>query len=158
MQPASAPPPPAPPAAPARKGSRSPAKLVLVVLLLLVLAFAAGYVPQKLRADRLEETLRTTSLDLALATAHRDLGIAALEAQRSNYANAATAARRFFDACARLAPNPAFDEQPRTRVALGGYATQRDEISVQLATGDPAVVHRLASLYLTMEGVLARRQ
>lgn len=158
MQPASAPPPPAPPAAAPRKGSRSPAKLVLVVLLLLGLAFAAGYMPQKLRADRLEETLRTTSLDLELATAHRDLGIAALEAQRSNFTNAAAAAGRFFDACARLAPNPAFDAQPRTRVALGGYASQRDEIAVQLATADPGVVHRLASMYLTMEGVLARRQ
>jgi hypothetical protein len=153
MQPASAPPPPAPP----RKGSRSSGKRVLLVLVLLVLAFAGGHVPQKLRADRLEETLRTTSLELELATAHRDLGIAALEAQRNNFANAAVAARRFFDACARLAPNPAFDKQPRTRIALGGYAAQRDEISVQLATGDPAVVHRLASLYLTMEGVLARR-
>ena len=158
MQPASAPPPPAPPSVPPRKGSRSSGKRVLLVLVLLVLAFAAGHVPQKLRADRLEETLRTTSLDLELATAHRDLGIAALEAQRSNFANAAVAAGRFFDACARLAPNPAFDEQPRTRIALGGYASQRDEISVQLATADPAVVHRLASLYLTMEGVLSRRQ
>ena len=152
MQPASAPPPPAPP----RPRSRS--KPVFLVLLLLVLAAAAGYVPQKLRADRLEKTLRATSLDLALANAQRDLGVAALEAQRNNFANAAAAAARFFDSCAHLAPHPAFNDQPRTRVALGSYAGQRDAISVQLATADPAVVHRLASLYLTMDGVLARRQ
>lgn len=151
MQPASAPP---PPAAPARRS----AKTVLVVIVLVVVAFLAGYVPQRLRADRQGTTLRTTALDLELSRAHRDLGIAALEAQRSNHANAATAARRFFDACARLAQDPGLAKEPRTRGALGSYAASRDEIAVELATANPQVAQRLASLYFTMDGVLARRQ
>lgn len=151
MQPASAPPPPAPPA-------RRSAKTVLVVIALLVAAFLSGYIPQRLRADREEATLRTTTLDLELSKAHRDLGIAALEAQRSNYANASTAARRFFDACSRLSQDPGLAGEPRTRGALGSYATSRDEISVQLATANPQIAERLASLYFTMDGVLARRQ
>ena len=134
------------------------AKSVLLVFGLLVASFVAGYAPQRLRADREAKTLRATTLDLELANAHRDLGIAALETQRSNYANAAVAARRFFDACARLSEDPGLAEQPRTRGALGSYAASRDEISVQLATGDPQVAQRLASLYFTMDGVLARRQ
>lgn len=153
MQPASAPPPLAPP-----RSSRMSPKSVLIVLALLIASFLAGYVPQRLRADRQETTLRATKLDLELANTHRDLGIAALEAQRSNYANAALAARRFFDGCARLAEDPGLADQPRTRGALGSYAASRDEISVQLATGDPQVAQRLASLYFTMDGVLARKQ
>ena len=153
MQPAVAPPPPAPVRRP-----RVSAKTILAVIALLIAAFLAGYVPQRLRADRAEATLRTTTLDLELANTHRDLGIAALEAQRSNYANAATAARRFFDGCAKLAQDPGLADEPRTRGALGSYAASRDEISVQLATADPQVAQRLASLYFTMDGVLTRRQ
>lgn len=151
MQPAAAPPPPAP-------RSRTSPRKVLAVLALLVAAFLGGYVPQKLRGDRQEETLRTTTLDLELALAHRDLGVAALEAQRANYANAGTAARRFFDRCAKLAQDPGLADEPRTRGALGSYAASRDEISVQLATADPQIAQRLASLYFTMDGVLTRRE
>jgi hypothetical protein len=154
MQPAAPPPPPAT-AAPRR--AISP-KLVLITLLLLGAAFLAGYVPQRLRADRLEETLRTTTLDLELANIHRDLGNAALEAQRHNFANAQSAAAAFFDGCSRLVQTETFPNEPRTRVALGAYAGERDQLSVQLATGDPQAAQKLASLYFTMNGVLARRR
>ncbi|HYR27488.1 MAG TPA: hypothetical protein VEU30_03435 [Thermoanaerobaculia bacterium] len=162
MQPAAAPPPPprSTPAPPRTSGSwlGKMVKIALLAGLLLGAAFAAGYVPQKQRAEQLDETLEVTKLDLALATAHRDLGVAALESQRSNYANAAIAATRFFDSCARLATHPGLANQPRTRLALGAYATQRDQIAVQLGTADPSVAQRLASLYFTMDGVLARRE
>lgn len=150
MQPVSTPPPP-------RTRSVTP-KVVLTILVLGVLTFVAGYVPQRLRADRLDETLKTTQLDLDLANLHRDLGVAALEAQRSDFTNAQTAATAFFDGCVRLARHPALADEPRTRGALEAYANARDEISVQLGTGDPLVAQRLASLYFTVEGVLARRQ
>lgn len=156
MQPAATPPPPAPPPAPRRS---SAPKLVLLVLVLLAVSFLAGYVPQKLRADRAEETLRTTKLDLELANIHRDLGIAALEAQRNNFANAATAARAFFDGCSRIAQNESLlQDEPRTRIALGAYSGARDEVLLQLATANPQGAQKLAALYFTMEGVLARRQ
>lgn len=128
-----------------------------MVLLLLVAAFVGGYVPQRLRADQAEETLQVAKLDLELANIHRDLGVAALEAQRSNFANAQAAAAAFFDGCSRLAQTEAFAKEPRTRVALAAYASARDEVSVQLATADPQAAQRLASLYFTMNGVLARR-
>ena len=154
MQPAA---PPPPPAAPAARRAISP-KFVLIALLLLVVAFVAGYLPQRLRADRLEESLQLTKLDLELANVHRDLGRAALEAQRSNFANAQAAAAAFFDGCSRIVQTEQFASEPRTRVALGAYASARDEISVQLATADPQAAQKLASLYFTMEGVLARRR
>jgi hypothetical protein len=151
MQPAAPPPPPA--------VRRSPTpKLVLGTIVLLIAAFLAGYVPQRLRADRAEESLQTAKLDLELSNLHRDLGIASLEAQRNNFANASTAATAFFDGCARMANDPRLADEPRTRNALGAYAGQRDQYAVELATANPQVGQRLASLYLTMEGVLARRQ
>lgn len=157
MQPASAPPPPParPANAPPRRGS---ARLVLGVIALLIAAFLAGYVPQRLQAKRVEETLKTVTLDLELAKLHRALGVAALEAARSNYSAAATSAADFFAGCATLAQREDFAGEPRTRVALSGYAQQRDAVMVQLAQADPLVAPRLAELYFTMEGVLGRRK
>ena len=150
MQPPPSPPPPAP------RRALSP-KLAGTVFGLLVLAFLGGYVPQRLAADRLEETLSVTTLDLELATLHRQLGLAALEAQRSNFANAGAAMAVFFDGCRRLAADPRLANEPRTQTALGAYANERDQVAVQLASADPQVAQRLASLYFTLAGVLARR-
>ncbi|HYC88674.1 MAG TPA: hypothetical protein VEO54_05650 [Thermoanaerobaculia bacterium] len=148
MQPASASPPPR---------RRSAARSFFFTVLLMAVAFAAGFVPQWLEARRLRETLTTTSMDLRLATLHRDLGLASHEAQRHNFASAAEIAGRFFNDCATLASKEPFSDEPRTKVALTGYASQRDEIMALLAASDPAALERLASLYLTMNGVLARR-
>lgn len=130
---------------------------ILLIVILLALAFGGGFVPQWLEARRLRETLETTSMELRLATLHRELGLASHEAQRSNFASASEAAGKFFGDCATLADSGPFKEDERTRNALSGYAAQRDEIMALLAAGDPAARERLASLYLTMNGVLGRR-
>lgn len=146
-------PPPTPP--PVRRGS---GKRVLLVLLLLIAAFLGGYVPATWRARTVETTLHSTELELRLANLHRRLGVAAGEALRNNYANASAAAREFFEGCTALAQSDAFANQPRTRIAFTSYAAQRDEIMSQLASAQPQVKDRLASMYLTMDGVLARRE
>ena len=138
--------------------SRFSFKLFFVMIVLIVAAFLAGYVPCTLRARDTAATLENTQLDLQLANAHRRLGVASHEAQRNNYANAAAAAREFFSGCGALAQSPAFDKQPRTRIALTAFADSRDEIMAKLAMGDAQAKERLASMYLTMDGVLARRQ
>ena len=147
---------PAPPPAPVRR--TSPFKWTLVVIVLLVGAFLAGYIPPTLRAREMNETLRTTRLDLRLATLHRLVGTASHEAQRNNFAAASAAARAFFDGCRTLADTEPFPDEPRTRAAISAYAGARDEITTQLALADPQVRERLAGLYLAMDGVLARRQ
>ncbi|HVG24919.1 MAG TPA: hypothetical protein VND45_12240, partial [Thermoanaerobaculia bacterium] len=106
---------------------------------------------------RLRETLTTASRDLRLTTLHRELGVASHEAQRNNFASAADSASRFFDDCAKLANSEPFTGEERTRIALLGYAGQRDEVMALLSAGDPAARERLASMYLTMNGVLSRR-
>jgi hypothetical protein len=97
-------------------------------------------------------------LQLRLANAHRLLGVASEEAQRSNYASSAQAAAQFFDQCATLARTDAFEKEPRTRVALLSYTAQRDQVMALLSAGDPAAREKLAGMFLAMDGVLARRE
>jgi hypothetical protein len=133
-------------------------KRVLLVLLLLVAAFAGGYIPEWMEVRKLESDLRTTTLDLRLANLHRQLGVATQQAQRNNYGDATEAARSFFDECGEIVRDNEFEHEPRTKLALSSYAGSRDDILRQLALADPAVKERLAGLYLTMDGVLHRRE
>jgi hypothetical protein len=128
-----------------------------VIVFLIALAFLGGFVPQWLEARKLAAELARTDLQFRLADVHRLLGVASHEAQRGNYPAAAQAAARFFDEAASLARADAFEQEQRTRVALLSYTTQRDEIMGLLGTGNPAAQLRLAGLYLTMNGVLERR-
>jgi hypothetical protein len=153
MQPAP-PPPPAPKSPPVRGNT---GRRFLLVLFLLAAAFLGGFVPQWLEARSLRDALASTELQYRLAEAHRTLGVASHEAMRNNYANAAEAAARFFDQCATLARTDAFAKEARTRVALLSYVQQRDEVMALLSAGDPAGRERLASMFLTMEGMLERR-
>lgn len=124
----------------------------------MVLAFVAGYVPKELDLRRTRAQLDTTALDLRLSDLHRRLGVASHEAQRNNFGVAMNEARAFFDGCRKLTHEADFSAQPRTKLALAAYGSQGDLILGQLANADPAAKEQLASLYLTMNGVIARRQ
>lgn len=128
------------------------------IVFLIALAFVLGWGPQELRKRNLEERLEQTELDLRLANLHRQIGMASHEAQRNNFAAAATQAGAFFDGCQRTLVEYELKDRPRTRLALSAYPQSADTILGELAVGDPAVKQRLASLYLTMDGVLQRRQ
>jgi hypothetical protein len=130
---------------------------VLLTLVLIAIAFGAGYVPKWLEVRRLRSELKTTTFELRLSNLHRQLGVASHEAQRNNYANAANAARTFFDGCRALSREDAFPDQPRTREAIAAYAGYADDIIPRLISGDPLVREKLAGLYLAMDGVLQRR-
>lgn len=158
MQPAATPPPPPKPVPPAPVKRRLSFRALVWIVLLLLLAFGLGYVPKELERRRLAETLNTTELDLRLATLHRQIGVASQEAQRNNFASAASAARAFFDGCRTVVHEYPLEDRPRTRLALQAYASTSDTILGQLANADPTVKEQLASLYLTMNGVLERRQ
>ena len=147
---------PAPPPPPAAKRSRL--TLVAGVIALIAIAFAAGYVPKMLESRRLSESLAQTRLDLRLADLHRTLGVASHEAQRNNFANAAVAAREFFQGCRVLSQTEPFADRPRTKLAVAAYSGSEQEIAPMLATADPQVKERLLTMYLTMDGVLKRRQ
>lgn len=132
--------------------------MLLWFVLLLALAFGFGYVPQELARRRAVEELKTVQLDLRLANLHRQIGMASHEAQRNDYTQAAAAARQFFEGCRAVAGEYKFEKEPRTHLALNGWANQSDIVLGDLANGDPAVKEKLASLFLTVNGVLERRQ
>lgn len=124
----------------------------------MVLAFLAGFIPEALELRRTRAQLATVTRDLALANLHRQLGVASLEAQRNNFGLAAEQARAFFDGCRKLTYEEQFATEPRTKIALTAYGTRGDIVLGQLANADPAAKEELSSMYLTMNGVLARRQ
>lgn len=125
---------------------------IVWIAFLIALAFGLGYERHKLTS-----TLEQTELDLRLANLHRQLGMAAFEAQQNNFANSAANARLFFDGCRSVINDYKLEDQPRTRLALQTYASNSDITLGQLANADPAVKERLASLFLTMNGLLERR-
>ena len=133
-------------------------KQVLIAAALIALAFLIGYIPNELGSRRLAQQLRRTELDLRLANLHRQLGVASHEAQRNNYGVAAEVAKRFFEECRKTVHEFRFENRPRTQIALQGYAQSGDVILGELANGDPMVKERLASMYMTMNGVIERRQ
>jgi hypothetical protein len=137
---------------------RTSFRTILWIAFLIALAFGLGYGPKEFERRKLASTLKQTELDLRLANLHRQLGIASFEAQRNNFDSASTNARVFFDGCRSVVNDYKFEDQPRTRLALQTYASSSDVILGQLANADPAVKERLASLFLTMNGLLERRQ
>ena len=130
----------------------------LLVVFLLAAAFLGGFIPQWIKVRNLSTEVQTLDLQLRLANAHRLVGVASEEAQRSNYASAAQAAAQFFDQCATLARTESFEKQPRTRVALLSYTAQRDQVMALLSAADPAAREKLMGMFLTMDSVLARRE
>ena len=133
-------------------------KQVLIAAALIAFAFLIGYIPNELASRGLAKQLRTKELELRLANLHRQLGMASHEAQRNDYAVAAETARRFFEGCRNTAFAFRFENRPRTQLALQGYAQSGDVILGELANGDPAVKERLATMFVTMDGVLQRQQ
>lgn len=149
---------PAPPPIAAPPRQRSTAKTALVTFVLMAAAFAAGFVPKQIEATRATRTLGATTFDLRLANLHRRLGVASHEAANSNYPAAGAAAQAFFEGCRTLAGDPALKDHPRTSIALASYASSANLTLERIALGDPAVREHLASLYLTMHGVIERGQ
>jgi hypothetical protein len=133
-------------------------KQVVIAAALIALAFLIGYIPNEIGSRRLAQQLRRAELDLRLLHVHRQLGMASHEAQRNNYGTAGELAKRFFEDCRKTAHEFRFEKRPRTQIALQGYAQQGDVILGELANGDPMVKERLASMYVTMNGVIERRQ
>jgi hypothetical protein len=133
-------------------------KSLLIAAALIGLAFLIGYIPNEIGARRLATTLRATQLDLRLANLHRQLGVASHQAQRNNFPLAASVAAGFFQGCRTVVNDFRFQDRPRTRIALESYAQQGDTLLGELGNGDPAAKERLATMFLTMDGVLQRQQ
>ena len=118
---------------------------VIVVALALVAVFLIGFVPQYMKASRLESEL----LQYRVASAGSDLrdwiGLAYLQANQKNYGLAADSMTRFFNRAREMA---AQSQVTTRRKALEDLLSPRDKITAEMAKGDAAALGDLQDLFL----------
>lgn len=98
-----------------------------------VLAFAAGFGWQYLRAERLDDRLEETVRELEMARLEATLGAAAVEAQRGGFEAARQLTSEFFTGLQRQMDRVPADERRELEEILG----RRDQLITLLSRGDP---------------------
>ena len=118
---------------------------VIVVALALVAVFLVGFVPQYVKASRLESELLQSREAFAGADLRDLIGLAYLQANQKNYGLAADSIGRFFNRV-REVVNQSRDATRRK--ALEDLLAPRDKITAELAKGDAAVLVDLQDLFI----------
>jgi hypothetical protein len=126
-------------------------KIILVVVLLIV-AFCAGFIPQYVKGKRLERGLNEAKHENSLAQLRDLAGLAYLQASQKDYGLAGATSTSFFDSARKMA-NQTPDSTARK--SLEDLLTLRDQITGELARGDPGVVNDLQTLFLKTRQVTA---
>ena len=116
----------------------------LVAAIALVAVFLVGFVPQYLKASRLDKELRQSRQENAGAQLRDLIGLAYIQANQKNYGLAAETTSRFFSRARELADQT---KDASSRKALEDLLVLRDKITAELAKGDAAVVGDLQELF-----------
>lgn len=117
-------------------------KIIVVVVLLLV-AFSGGFLPQYVKGKRLERELGEAKRENSLAQLRDLAGLAYLQASQKDYGLAGGTSTSFFNRT-REVVNQTPDSSDRK--PLEDLLNLRDQITGQLARGDPGVVNDLQTL------------
>jgi hypothetical protein len=117
---------------------------IILVIVLLAAAFLAGFVPQYIKAKRLENNLSVARQENALAELRDLAGLAFVQTSQKNYGLAAATSNRFFARTREIA-NQLPDANERK--ALEDLLTSQDKIAAELAKGDPAAFGDLQVLF-----------
>jgi hypothetical protein len=117
---------------------------IIVGAVLLVVVFLAGFVPSYAKAHRLENELREVRREAILAQLRDLASLAYFQAIQKDYGLAAGTSTRFFNRT-REAANQAPDASARKQ--LEDLLSSRDQITAELAKGDPGVLNDLQSLF-----------
>jgi hypothetical protein len=112
----------------------------------LVAVFLIGFVPQWMKANRLDTDLQQMRQKVSDAELRDLAGLAYLQASQKNYGLAAETAGRFF---ARV------KDVAAARKAVEDLASPRDKITAELAKGDPAAIGSLQDLVLKTRAATA---
>jgi RecA/RadA recombinase len=118
---------------------------VIVVAIALVIVFLAGFVPEYVKANRLENELRQSRQEGAGAVLRDLVGLAYVQANQKNFGLAAQTSSRFFSRAREMA-NQAQDATGRK--ALEDLLALRDKVTAELAKGDAAVMGDLQELFV----------
>jgi hypothetical protein len=128
---------------------------LIVWPILLIAGFLAGFIPQHSKANRLEDKVSASTVQIEGCQFSEQLyqlrdaaALMYLEATQKNYGTSGDDANRFFDQAQRLA-NSTQDEALRN--LLGGILSMRDRIIADLAKGDAAVVSEMQPILSKVE-------
>ena len=115
---------------------------VIIAASVLVGVFLVGFIPQYVKANRLETELRQARQANVEAELRDLIGLAYVQASQKNYGLAAATTTRFFNRV-RDAANETGD-----RKSLENLLVTRDRITAALAKGDAGVVADLQELFV----------
>ncbi len=118
---------------------------VILIAAALVAVFLVGFVPQAVKASRLDSELRQSRAALAGADLRDLAGVAYVQANQKNYGLAAETSARFFNRAREVANQT---EDANRRKAIEDLLAPRDRITAELAKGDAAVIGDLQDLFM----------
>ena len=108
--------------------------------------FLAGFLPEYIRASRLAGQLESARSEQQLGRARDLLGMVFLQTSLKNYGTARDYAGAFFDTVHSISG----PESSEVNQALQKILAARDDVTAQLARGDPASYGLVQSLYQTL--------
>lgn len=116
---------------------------IIVWAVVVIAVFLIGFVPQYVRASRLDSELRGAQQAASFADLRDLVALAYVQANEKNYGLAAETSAQFFNRARELA-NESRDASRRK--ALEGLLVARDKITAELAKGDAAAIGDLGQL------------
>ena len=118
---------------------------IVVAAVVAIAVFLLGFVPQFVKAKRLEDELQKSQQAQAGCQLRELISLAYFQATQKNFGLAAETSSQFFGR-AREATNQAQDAD--SRKTLEGLLASRDKVTAALAKGDAAAVGDLGELFV----------
>lgn len=118
---------------------------IIAIAAALVGVFLLGFVPQAIKASRLDSELHQSRAALAGADLRDLAGLAYLQANQKNYGLTAETCGRFFNRVRAVAGEA---QDANRRKAIEELLAPRDRITAELAKGDAAVIGDLQDLFI----------
>ena len=118
---------------------------VIIAAAILAGVFLVGFIPQYVKANRLDTELRQARQANVGAELRDLIGLAYVQANQKNYGLAAATTTRFFNRVREVANQTA---DPHSRKVLENLLVTRDKVTAALAKGDAGVVGDLQELFM----------
>jgi hypothetical protein len=118
---------------------------IIVAAIAVVAVFLIGFVPQYVKANRLENDLRQSRQENAGAQLRDLISLAYFHANQKNFGLAAETSSRFFGRAREMANQT---QDLTSRKALEDLLALRDRVTAELAKGDAAVMGDLQELFV----------
>ena len=118
---------------------------ITMTAIALVAVFLLGFVPQYIKANRLETELSQFRQEIGGAQLRDLIGLAYVQANQKNYGLAAETSSRFFSRAREMANQT---QDASSRKVLEDLLALRDRVTAELAKGDATVMGDLKELFV----------